>query len=145
MRRTYDNEVQDSRKKRTQLRKDLTEAENDLEDWKVKGIGFGAMDEDDKKTYEQEKFRRKEKVRQKKADLKELEEKDILKSFDYEDFSNFLKNADAYWKKAGAEQKHQLARFLFSNIIVDGETVQQLAYKPLIAKLFVVSGGPGWT
>ena len=59
--------------------------------------------------------------------------------------TNFLKNADLYWKKADAEQKHALARFLFSNITVGDGKVLTVAYKPLIASLFVSGGGADGT
>lgn len=142
IKRAIENDLTDSRKRRANITKKKADAEKKLEELILKVFGE-KMDEAEDAVYERRKFKLQSEIKQYKEDLKKLEESTLLSSFNYEEFSNFLRNADRYWKKADADQKHALARFLFSNITVGHGKVLELAYKPLIKDLFVLDGGPG--
>lgn len=120
------------------------EAENDLEELIAGSFNRARqkkMDKTEQAVYEKHKFALERRVAAAEEQLKELAEDRASQSFSYDEFSNFLKNVDLYWKRADAEQKHQLARFLFSNITVGGGKVLGLELKPLIKELFVSNGG----
>lgn len=142
MKSAVESDLADARRKRANVTRKLTEAEGKLDKLVVDAIGK-TLDTTERSAYERRKFALEEDITQHKADLKNLDQAAILQTFSYEEFSNFLRNADLYWKKADAEQKHQIARFLFSNIVVGNEKVLTLAYKPLIKDLFVLDGGSG--
>jgi hypothetical protein len=127
-------------------------AQEALENLIIGAMGFGKaekgkprLDATEEKVYERRKFELESEIEECKAELEKLEQEGLLKTFSYEEFSNFLKHADLYWKKADANQKHALARFLFFNIKIGDGKVLQLAYKPLIEDLFVLDGGSGGT
>ncbi len=140
MRRAIESDLADGRKRKAALGRRQADAEKGL-DALVVGVLGKTLDTTEKRVYEQKKFSYEEIIRQCKKDRAEIEQGGILQTFSYEEFSNFLKHADLYWKRADADQKHALARFLFSNIKVGGGKVLQLAYKPLIRDLFVSDGG----
>ncbi len=142
MKSAVESDLADACRKRANVTRKLTEAEGKLDKLVVDAIGK-SLDATERGAYERRKFSLEEDITQHKADLKNLDQAAILQTFSYEEFSNFLRNADLYWKKADAEQKHQLARFLFSNVVVGNEKVLTLAYKPLIRDLFVIDGGSG--
>lgn len=144
MKRAIENDLADSRKRKANITKKKTDTEKKLEELILSVFGK-KLDETEDGVYERRKFKLQSEIKQCKADLKKLEESTFLSTFSYEEFSNFLRNADRYWKKADPDQKHALARFLFSNIKVGHGKVQELAYKPLIKDLFVLDGGPGGT
>lgn len=150
MRRAIDSDLTDTRKQRSALTGRKEKAQKALEDLILGALGFGQsakgkprMDATEGRIYEQRKFALESEIEQCDRDLGTLKQEGLLQSFDYEEFSNFLRNADLYWKRADADQKHALARFLFSNIEIGGGKVLALAYKPLIKDLFVLDGGPG--
>ncbi len=140
MRKAIENDIHDGRKRRAVLTRQKTTAEKKLENL-VFSVFNKTLDATEDAVYNRRKFALETEIKQHEADLKRLKENGLLESFSYEEFSNFLKNADLYWRKADPEQKHALARFLFSNITIGGGKVLQLAYKPLIKDLFVIDGG----
>ena len=144
MRKAIESDLADTRKQKTTLNKKKTEAERKLEEMVLSVLGKD-LDTTEDAVYEKRKFALETEIKQHKKDLNELDQNTLLQTFSYEEFSNFLRNADLYWKRADPDQKHALARFLFSNIVVDGEKVLTLAYKPLIKDLFVLDGGAGGT
>lgn len=140
MRKAVENDICDGRKRRAILTRQKTAAEKKLENLVLSVFGK-TLDATEDAVYNRRKFTLETKIKQCEADCKRLKEDGLLQSFSYEEFSNFLRNADQYWKKANAEQKHALARFLFSNITVGDGKVLALAYKSLIKSLFVIDGG----
>lgn len=142
MRRAIEGDLADTRKQKAALTKKKTEAEKNLENLVLSAFGR-TLDKTEDAIYNQRKFALETEIKRCKKDLDDLDQNSLLQSFSYEEFSNFLRNADLYWKKADPDQKHALARFLFSNIVVDGRKALTLAYKPLIKQLFVSGGGSG--
>jgi DNA invertase Pin-like site-specific DNA recombinase len=144
MRSAIENELVDTRRQKAALTKRKNDAEKECEELVVSAL-VKKLDKKEDAIYSRKRFSLEEIARQCDKDLAELKANSLLQTFDYEEFSNFLRNADLYWKKADAEQKHALARFLFSNITVGDGKLVTLAYKPLIKDLFVLDGGPGGT
>lgn len=142
MRSAIEGDFADTRKLKTALTKKKGEAERKLEQLVLDAFGK-TLDKTEDAVYNRRKFALETEIKQSKKDIEELDQNALLQSFNYEEFSNFLRNADLYWKKADADQKHALARFLFSNIKVGAGKVLTLEYKPLIKDLFVSNGGPG--
>ncbi len=103
--------------------------------------GTPQLDATEQKVYERRKFELESQIEECDAELEKLKQEGLLKTFSYEEFSNFLRNAHQYWEDAGGNEKHALARFLFSNITIGDGKVLELAYNPLIEQLFVSSGG----
>lgn len=142
MKSAIENELTDTRKQKTVLTKKKAAAEREHEDL-VLSIFGRKLDTTEDAVYNRKRFALEETMRECDKDLNDLKANSLLQTFSYEEFSNFLRNADLYWKKADGEQKHALARFLFSNITVGDGKLVTLAYKPLIEELFVLDGGPG--
>lgn len=107
--------------------------------------GKPQLDATEQKVYERRKFELESEIEECDAELEKLKQEGLLKTFSYEEFSNFLRNAHQYWEDAGGNEKHALARFLFSNIAIGDGGVLELAYNPLVEQLFVSSGGSGGT
>ncbi|HVW67063.1 MAG TPA: recombinase family protein [Candidatus Peribacteraceae bacterium] len=149
MRRAIDSDLTDVRKQRSALTARKEKTQKALEDLILAAMGFvkgeKRMSETEERVYERRKFSLESEIKQCDDDLATLKHDGLLQTFDYEEFSNFLRSADLYWKRADADQKHALARFLFSNIQIGGGKVLTIAYKPLIKDLFVLDGGSGGT
>ena len=105
--------------------------------------GKRRLDATEEKVYERRKFELESEVEECDAELEKLKQEGLLKTFSYEEFSNFLRNAHQHWEDALGNEKHALARFLFSNIKIGDGKVLELAYNPMIEDLFVLGGGSG--
>ena len=148
MRRAIDHSINDVRKQRGALTARKEKAQKALEDLIVGAMGFGKvvkgkrrLDATEEKVYERRKFELESEIEECDAELEKLKQEGLLKTFSYEEFSNFLRNAHQTWEDAGPQHKHALARFLFSNIKIGDGKVPELAYNPMIEDLFVLGGG----
>ena len=152
MRRAIDRSINDVRKQRSALTARKEKAQKALEDLIVGAMGFGKtvkgkrrLDATEERVYERRKFELESEIEECDAVLEKLKQEWLLKTFSYEEFSNFLRNAHQYWEDALGNEKHALARFLFSNIKIGDGKVLELAYNPMIEDLFVLGGGSGGT
>lgn len=152
MRRAIDEGINDVRKQRRALNARKEKAQKGLENLVVGAMGFRKaedgkprLDATEEKVYERRKFELESEIEECKETLEKLQQEGLLKTFDYEEFSNFLRNAHQKWEDASPQQKHALARFLFSNIKIGDGKVLELAYNSIIEDLFVSSGGSGGT
>ncbi|MFH1670395.1 MAG: recombinase family protein [Patescibacteria group bacterium] len=135
------NDVTKGRTNLTRNRNKLCKELDELNLGRMKLANQKKLSRSEEASYEKEKFRLESQIKECDQTLKKLEDEKLFSIFSYEEFSNFLKKSDLYWKRADAEQKHQLATFLFSNIIVEDGKVLELHIKPLIKDLFVPNGG----
>ncbi len=101
------------------------------------------LSKEERKVYEREKMKLTNEIAGYEEERDTIKKNDVLKDFDYEFFSNFLKNISQYWKKANYKQKHIIAKIMFSNIVVSGGKVFYLQYNPFIADLFALGSGDG--
>lgn len=123
-----------------QQKKKLTEAKNIAEE-KLRDIVLGAvgksLDATERRIYEQEKVRYESTIDSCRTDIERLDKCSSLKSFDYDEFGNFLTSAAESWKLAHGESLHQMAKFLFGNFTVKDRKVVNLAFNPEIEELFI--------
>ncbi len=146
MNEAIQEDMNDRTKQRKALMNQKIKQQQELEDLIMsmfKREQRGNVSESEISTYEKEKFKLEESLKALDSDIKKIEKNTLLEAFSYEEFSNFLKDAVGYWEKADSEQKHELVKFLFSNIVVGHGKVHKLEPKRLIAKLFVGFGGGG--
>ncbi len=134
----------DDTKKTAYLNKQISIKKKEYDDLLLKNVrGEKVLDEEEKRIYELERIKLKDKISQYERDRDLIKKNDVLKDFDYEFFSNFLKNIVEYWKRANYKQKHTIAKILFSNIVVGSGKVSSIQYNPFITELFVLGNGDG--
>jgi len=141
---TLEKDMNDTRKTKQSLQNKLTRTEkslNELVMGRFKSEQRKSLCETESKVYEREKFKLEETIIDLKEAIENTGKNSILHAFNYEEFSNFLQNASVYWKKATDEEKHALAKFLFSKLEIGNGKVHQIAVKPIIDTLFVRLGG----
>ncbi len=123
-----------------QQKRKLTEAKNAAEE-KLRDIVLASvgktLDATERRIYEQEKAHYESVIDSCRQDIEKLDKCSVFKSFDYDEFSNFLNSAAESWKLAYGESLHQMAKFLFSNFTVKGRKVVNLAFNPEIEELFI--------
>lgn len=147
VKRELANSYDELREKRKKLAETKNNAEEKLHTLVMFAVGK-PLDQAERRVYEQEKARYEEIIDKCTADIAKIEKANSLRDFDYDEFSNFLETAAASWNIAFGESLHHMASFLFSNIIVNAGTVQNLLYNRDIEDLFipkVKDGGRGWS
>lgn len=111
-------------------------AEEKLRDLVLASVGK-SLDPTERRIYEQEKVHYESIIDSSRKEIERLDKCSTLKSFDYNEFWNFLNSAAESWKLAHGESLHQMAKFLFWNFTVKDRKVVNLAFNPEIEELFI--------
>ena len=133
---------EEAKKQKRKLVSAKNSAEEKLREIVLASVGK-SLDETERRVYEQEKLHYERIIDKCRTDIERIEKSSVLKSFDYDEFSNFLESASASWKRAHGEPLHQMATFLFSNFTVKDRTVVNLRFNPDIEELFIPKVGDG--
>jgi len=127
---------EEAKRQKKKLGEAKIEAEEKLRDVVLASVGK-SLDATERRIYEQEKVHYENVIDACRTDIEKLDKCSALKTFDYDEFSNFLESAAESWKLAHGESLHQMAKFLFSNFSIKDRKVVNLAFNPEIADLFI--------